>query len=50
MMPCRSRYPSVPLSVTLANPYARSASVEGFWAQGLAKDGAIRVGDDDEGA
>jgi len=27
-----------------------SLSLEGFWAHGLTKDGAIRVGDDDEGA
>jgi len=27
-----------------------TVSLEGFWAHGLAKDGAIRVGDDDEGA
>lgn len=27
-----------------------TANVEGFWAHGLVKDGAIRVGDDDEGA
>lgn len=27
-----------------------SASIEGFWSHGLGKDGAIRVGDDDEGA
>lgn len=27
-----------------------SVSLEGFWAHGLSKDGAIRVGDDDEGA
>lgn len=27
-----------------------TASLEGFWANGMAKDGAIRVGDDDEGA
>jgi bacteriorhodopsin len=29
---------------------SETSSVEGFWAHGLAKDGAIRVGDDDEGA
>lgn len=29
---------------------ADTTSIEGFWAHGLAKDGAIRVGDDDEGA
>ncbi|KAL2054023.1 hypothetical protein ABVK25_005562 [Lepraria finkii] len=27
-----------------------TASIEGFWAHGMTKDGAIRVGDDDEGA
>ena len=27
-----------------------SMSLDGFWAHGLAKDGAIRVGDDDDGA
>jgi len=27
-----------------------SFSLEGFWSNGLSKDGAIRVGDDDEGA
>jgi bacteriorhodopsin len=27
-----------------------SSSIGGFWAEGLSKDGAIRVGDDDEGA
>ncbi|MCJ1251138.1 hypothetical protein MMC30_008369 [Trapelia coarctata] len=27
-----------------------SVSLDGFWAHGLTKDGAIRVGDDDEGA
>ena len=25
----------------------RTTSIEGFWAHGLSKDGAIRVGDDD---
>ncbi|KAI4283451.1 MAG: hypothetical protein L6R38_002134 [Xanthoria sp. 2 TBL-2021] len=27
-----------------------SASIEGFWANGLGKEGTLRVGDDDEGA
>ena len=27
-----------------------TTSIEGFWANGLGKEGAIRVGDDDEGA
>ena len=27
-----------------------SMSLDGFWAHGLGKDGAIRVGDDDDGA
>ncbi|CAF9937676.1 hypothetical protein IMSHALPRED_000503 [Imshaugia aleurites] len=27
-----------------------TASLEGFWSKGMATDGAIRVGDDDEGA
>ncbi|KAL9124999.1 MAG: hypothetical protein Q9217_005734 [Psora testacea] len=29
---------------------SETASVEGFWSNGLSKEGAIRVGDDDEGA
>ena len=28
----------------------RTASINGFWSEGLSKDGAIRVGDEDEGA
>ncbi|KAL8748478.1 MAG: hypothetical protein Q9199_008184 [Rusavskia elegans] len=27
-----------------------SASIEGFWANGLGKEGTLRIGDDDEGA
>ena len=30
--------------------FSSTTSIEGFWAHGLGKDGAIRVGDDDEGA
>ncbi|KAI4113387.1 MAG: hypothetical protein LQ341_007817, partial [Variospora aurantia] len=30
--------------------FASSASIEGFWAHGLGKEGTLRVGDDDEGA
>ncbi|KAL8948794.1 MAG: hypothetical protein Q9222_005056 [Ikaeria aurantiellina] len=29
---------------------ANSASIDGFWANGLGKEGTLRVGDDDEGA
>ncbi|NRJ45862.1 hypothetical protein F3B15_25070, partial [Salmonella enterica subsp. enterica serovar Typhi] len=29
---------------------SNTASLEGFWSKGLGSDGAIRVGDDDEGA
>ncbi|KAL8717016.1 MAG: hypothetical protein Q9225_005704 [Loekoesia sp. 1 TL-2023] len=30
--------------------FASSASIDGFWAHGLGKEGTLRVGDDDEGA
>ncbi|KAL9007862.1 MAG: hypothetical protein Q9173_006952 [Seirophora scorigena] len=30
--------------------FASTASIEGFWANGLGKEGTLRVGDDDEGA
>jgi bacteriorhodopsin len=30
--------------------YSSGTSLDGFWAHGLGRDGAIRVGDDDEGA
>ncbi|KAL8646637.1 MAG: hypothetical protein Q9210_006019 [Variospora velana] len=30
--------------------FSSSASIEGFWAHGLGKEGTLRVGDDDEGA
>lgn len=30
--------------------YSSGTSVEGFWAHGIGSEGAIRVGDDDEGA
>ncbi|MCJ1463719.1 hypothetical protein MMC07_002328 [Pseudocyphellaria aurata] len=30
--------------------FSSTTSIEGFWANGLGKEGAIRVGDDDEGA
>lgn len=29
---------------------SNSASIEGFWAHGLGKEGTLRIGDDDEGA
>jgi hypothetical protein len=29
---------------------SRSLTVDGFWAYGIGREGAIRVGDDDEGA
>ncbi|KAL8676837.1 MAG: hypothetical protein Q9186_006687 [Xanthomendoza sp. 1 TL-2023] len=29
---------------------ASSASIDGFWANGLGKEGTLRIGDDDEGA
>ena len=28
----------------------RSITLEGFWANGIGKEGTIRVGEDDEGA
>lgn len=30
--------------------FASSASIDGFWANGLGKEGTLRIGDDDEGA
>ncbi|KAI4247101.1 MAG: hypothetical protein LQ352_006224 [Teloschistes flavicans] len=30
--------------------FASTASIDGFWANGLGKEGTLRVGDDDEGA
>ena len=39
----------IPCNKAFTN-FPSSASVEGFWAHGLSKDGAIRVGEDDEGA
>ncbi|KAL8640205.1 MAG: hypothetical protein Q9228_002852 [Teloschistes exilis] len=30
--------------------FASTASIDGFWAHGLGKEGTLRVGDDDEGA
>ncbi|KAI4197774.1 MAG: hypothetical protein LQ346_002934 [Caloplaca aetnensis] len=30
--------------------FSSSASIEGFWAHGLGKEGTLRIGDDDEGA
>ncbi|KAI4127123.1 MAG: hypothetical protein LQ338_003365 [Usnochroma carphineum] len=30
--------------------FSSSASIDGFWAHGLGKEGTLRVGDDDEGA
>ncbi|KAI4088693.1 MAG: hypothetical protein LQ348_006834 [Seirophora lacunosa] len=30
--------------------FSSTASIEGFWANGLGKEGTLRVGDDDEGA
>ena len=27
-----------------------SASIEGFWAHGLGKEGALTIGEDDDGA
>ncbi|KAL8943013.1 MAG: hypothetical protein Q9211_001162 [Gyalolechia sp. 1 TL-2023] len=30
--------------------FASSSSIDGFWANGLGKEGTLRIGDDDEGA
>ncbi|KAL9599141.1 MAG: hypothetical protein Q9219_004007 [cf. Caloplaca sp. 3 TL-2023] len=30
--------------------FASTASIDGFWAHGLGKEGTLRIGDDDEGA
>lgn len=35
---------------TATDDVVSSISVEGFWAHGATKDGAIRVGEDDDGA
>ena len=45
-----SKYHSSKLIPQSFDNWARSTSIDGFWAHGLSKDSGITLGDDDEGA